>query len=73
MGVWFAQHGGREMSETEIVAVHKAKGLALLSNDEVIPMEAIEDEDKFVFIAGPDTNGNWYSVELDDFVETRIN
>ena len=62
---------------TEVLAICRSRGEALLSSDEIITITMWIDEDgecdpweAIARVAGPCRDGKWYSVDLTEFEQT---
>lgn len=68
------------MIELEIDLVHRARGIAILSDGQEIPVTNWLDidgndcdyADAVACVAGPDVDGNWYAVALGSFTGAII-
>lgn len=69
----------RVYTDTEVVAVCRSEGLVLLSTDELVPVSGWFDDGEELdgpdgaaaCVAGPDSQGTWWAVNLNEFPPGR--
>lgn len=47
----------------DVIAINRNKGIALLDNDEIIPLMETDHGTHIAIVCGPDSRGNWYALE----------
>lgn len=55
------------MQEPDVFAINVSRKLAILTNDEVIPLHIVREEDETRMVAGPDSRGKWYAIDNGSF------
>lgn len=65
----------QEVTEPDVIAMNVGAGLALLDNDEVISITNLMYDDDLELraaVAGPCSNGKWYSIDTSQFVTSVV-